>query len=181
MGLPQAPREEIHWFYLEDAMVAEACNGAVFRDDLGEFSKEREVLLQYYPNAVLRKKIAEKAHLVSQTGQYNLERSLKREDLVTASMILGLFQQSALELWHVLNKKYCPYYKWMYASGKTLLILPQLAEKFEKIQHFSLKDPGLLQEIEEIVSLFIKELQKQGYIVEIKEGNFLDDFIKEIL
>lgn len=181
MGLPEAPKEEMHWFYLEEYLLAEATNGAVFRDDLGEFTAIREALLAYYPPEVLRKKIGEKAHLVSQTGQYNLQRTLKRGDLVTAGIILAQFQVHSIELWHLLNKSYCPYYKWMYRKAKTLSILPHLSRKLAKIQSYSLNDPALFQEIEDIVAEFIIELQKQGYIKKTIEGNFLDDYIKEIV
>ena len=45
-----------------------------------DFSMTRESLLAFYPEDVRRKKIAARAAIMSQAGQYNLLRLIKRQD-----------------------------------------------------------------------------------------------------
>lgn len=181
LGIPHAPQEENHWFALEESQLAEASNGEVFHDPLGEFSQVRKDLLGYYPKGVLRQKLGQQAHVLAQTGQYNLARSVKRGDTLTASLVLWNFVEASLDMLCLLNARYAPYYKWKVATCKELEHLPDTLGKLEKLQECSLENPQLLEQIEEICGDFVGELKRQGYIEHIKAGNFLDDYVKELL
>lgn len=96
----------------EEWQLAEKVNGAVFRDDLGLFTQKREELLQYYPENIWRKKLANLLHEFSQYGQCNYARMMARGDYLTASLCINKAIESAMDIVYVLNKTYAPYYKW---------------------------------------------------------------------
>lgn len=174
------PVTDEDWLKLNDYQLAEVTNGEVFRDDLGQFTKVREELQNHYPVQVACKKIAEKAHIVSQTGQYNFARMLKRSDLITARIILSDFIKNTMELVFLLNKTYAPYYKWTYKKFASLPILSSLSQHFEEIEKLELTDKKVLDIIEKIVLDIINELKNQNYIASVNSSNFLDSYINEI-
>ncbi len=96
----------------EEWQLAEQVNGEVFRDDLGFFTPKREELLQYYPEGIWRKKLANLLHEFSQYGQCNYARMMARGDYLTASLCINKAIESAMDIVYILNKIYAPYYKW---------------------------------------------------------------------
>lgn len=179
-GMPHAPVTDTEWAFTPEHQLAQACNGKVFRDDLGQFTAVRNQILAHYPLEVLGKKLAEKAHLVSQTGQYNLQRTLKRGDTVTASLILSDFSRHTMEMLCLLHRTYAPFYKWTYKKLQELPNCSPFATKIAQITSLSLSDPQLCSVIEDIVSEIIALLHKQGFITQIQDGNFLDHYVQEI-
>lgn len=174
------PITDSDWLKLSAYQLAEATNGEIFCDNLGEFSKIRENLLNHFPLQVLCQKIAEQSHLVSQTGQYNFKRALKRKDFVTARIILSDFLKYTMDLVFLLNKIYPPYYKWTYKKFQTLPILSNLSDYFEEINSLNLTDEKISTIIESIVFEIITELKSQKFIENINNTNFLDFYVKEI-
>ena len=69
-----------------------------FLDNLGEFTKIRNELLNYYPEPMRQNKIATRLMNISQHGQYNYTRCLKRNDLVAANQCLYLFVDEVIHL-----------------------------------------------------------------------------------
>lgn len=180
LGLPHAPEIEDHWMLMEEHQLAQVTNGEVFVDNLGLFTKIREQLLAYYPSSVLNKRIAEKIHLVSQLGQYNFQRMLRRGDKVTAQIILADFMSHTMDLVFLLNKTYAPFYKWKLQKMKELPILSQISAKLEQLQTLPLESGTVVTVIEEIACQLIEQLKAQGYIEEILQGNFLDKYVHEV-
>lgn len=176
-SLPISPED---WYFLEDASLAHATNGQVFRDDLGQFSQIRTEFLRHYPLSVLGKKMAQKAHIVSQTGQYNLERTLKRGDFVTAQLILSQFLTSTMELCFLLSKTYAPFYKWTYKTFQKLYISRDITPIIEELTTLPLTSPKVTKGIEKMVAILIEELKQQNFVQSSKQGNFLDLYVKEI-
>ena len=68
-GLPEG---NLHWLSIPSWALAEATNGAVFRDDLGEFTRMREVLLHGMPEDVRLKKLAARCASMSRFAVINL-------------------------------------------------------------------------------------------------------------
>ena len=60
------------WMTTPDSCLAAATNGEVFRDDLGEFSRIRQSLLNM-PQDVRLKKLAGHLIMAAQAGQYNFQ------------------------------------------------------------------------------------------------------------
>lgn len=181
LGIPRVPQTENEWLFAEEEMLAEAVNGRVFRDDEGIFSAFRKSLLNYYPDSVWKKKIAQETALFSQTGQYNYFRMLKRKDFLAASVTLNRFAEHAMHLAYLLNRRYAPYYKWLGKGMQYFTRLSDIHEKLEKLLLFSAK--GQEQEcftlVEEIAGRFLEEL-KVEHLVE-GEDTYLEHYSAEIL
>ena len=132
-GRPGAPESLMEWLYTPEYSLACAVNGEVFRDDLGEFSSIRNVLKQGYPEDVRLKKLAARAALSAQSGQYNLERCIKRGEYGAAALALNEFVANALSMIFLLNKTYMPYYKWAFRAARELPKLSETAARLESV------------------------------------------------
>lgn len=112
-GVPQGWRQ---WLYTPSWALAQASNGAVFSDPLGEFSHIRRQILTGMPADVRYKKIAAKAALMAQSGQYNYPRCMKRGEKGAALLAAAEFVRNAAELWFLLEGRHMPYYKWSFRA-----------------------------------------------------------------
>ena len=108
---PQHARE---WLGLPESYLAVATNGKIFVGENTEFMKIRRHLLEFYPEDVRKKKIAANLIKMAHCGQINYDRMSKRKDAVAARLALDQFVQATIRTVYLLNKKYCPYYKWMW-------------------------------------------------------------------
>ncbi len=162
IGLNDIPATQNQWLFVEDYQLSAATNGRVFRDDLGEFTRIRRGLLKYYPMEVSAQKIAREAALIAQFGQYNYGRMLERKDKVTASMALSEFMKHTMYMVYLLNHKYAPFYKWMYRGMEDLPLLSRIRELLALIPELMVGDEKIFGIIEQIVSLIIAEMKKQG-------------------
>lgn len=122
-GLTQAPRDNMEWLRIPQSFLATAVNGRVFCDPLGEFSQIRNILKSFYPHDVLKKKLAAKAAIMAQSGQYNYPRSMKRGDSYAAYFACGEFVKTALSAIYLLNGEYMPFYKWAFRGAEKLTVL----------------------------------------------------------
>ena len=168
------------WLFIPEHFLAEATNGMVFRDDLGEFSKIRSVFLNYYPEDVRIKKIAARAATIAQSGQYNYSRCMRRSEIVAARLSLDEFIRNTQSMVYLLNKKYQPFYKWAFRGMETfdilaetrimienLVFLPIQKEAWHKENdylwgHMLNMDDKVVGLIEYICELIVKELLKQN-------------------
>ena len=104
------------WNDLDHACLATAVNGEVFRDDLGEFSAFRNLLLDYYPDDIWKLRIANRLHDFSSALQVNYARCMTRKDYVAAELCRLHGLEASMELFFLLKRKYPPYYKWTYRA-----------------------------------------------------------------
>lgn len=107
---------ESDWYKLDHSCLRTAVNGEVFRDDLGQFTAFRNLLLEYYPDRVWKTRIAEQLHLYASSLQVNYARCMSRGDIVAAELCRGQGLRSAMELYFLLKREYPPYYKWTYRA-----------------------------------------------------------------
>ena len=121
-GVPEKLRE---WLVIPEHYLAVATNGSVFEDRLGRFTEIREKLLEYYPEDVRLKKIAARAITMAHSGQCNYNRMMQRHDTVAAVLALSEFTRAALSMVYLLNKKYAPYYKWMWCGTDVMSETPE--------------------------------------------------------
>jgi len=167
------------WIYIPEHFLSEATNGRVFRDDLGEFSKIRSELFNYYPEDVRIKKIAARSAIMAQSGQYNYSRSMNRGETVAARLALDEFIKSTISMVYLLNRKYQPYYKWAYRGMENFVILSEIRKKIEELVLLPMQSDAWRKEddrlwmyklntndravmiIENICDLVVKELIKQ--------------------
>lgn len=120
IGLPHEPKDNLEWFRIPERFLATAANGQVFCDHKGTFSKIRSTLKRFYPEDVLKKKLAARAAVMAQSGQYNYPRCMKRGDACAAYLACGDFVKTALSAIYLLNEAYMPFYKWAFRGAEEL-------------------------------------------------------------
>ena len=130
-GCDGAPKTWQDWLYTNSAYFAEATNGEVFRDDLGEFTKIRNEILHGMPEDVRAKKIGSCSLKAAQSGQYNYARCIAHGEEGAAMLALFEFVTNAIELAFLLNRKHCPYYKWALRSMDGLDKFAELKQPLE--------------------------------------------------
>lgn len=111
-GCDGAPESELQWLSLPSHALAEATNGAVFRDDQGLFSSIRETLLNSMPEDVRLKKLAARVIAMAQAGQYNYPRCVRHGEYGAAMLAMTEFVNAACGAIYLLNRRHMPYYKW---------------------------------------------------------------------
>lgn len=152
------------WFSLDEQFLLEVTGGKIFFDNLGVMTALREKL-SYLPEDVRLKKLAGNLVLMAQSGQYNYARCVGRGDTAAAQLSLCEFVNAALKVIFLLNKKYIPYYKWVFRALSRLEILSSLGADLEFLIS-SGNGEALATEkaeiIEKIASLVIEELKNQG-------------------
>ena len=131
LRVPHVPRTWQEWHAIPEHHYAVCTNGAVFLDQLAtrgdrhpyaerpvtSLTTIRNSLLRYYPDDLRLKKIAARCALMAQSGQYNLLRSLKRDDPLTATLCAARFAEQACMLAHHLARRFTPFYKWVAPSA----------------------------------------------------------------
>lgn len=180
---------------VEEFQLAEATNGAVFADPLGEFSAVREKLLAYYPERVWRRKLAQSLHEFSQYAQSNYARMMARGDVLTAQICIGKAIESTMDIVFILNRTYAPYYKWKKKGMERFVVASQILPLLEEIirvpvqlevwerqaYHSSMvnKNDRCVELFEQIAIVLLEELKKQDLV----SGNdpFLERYIPQIL
>lgn len=160
-GQREGPETLMEWLHIPEYSLACAVNGAVFRDDLGEFSKIRKKLSDGYPEDVRLKKMAARAALMAQSGQYNYERCRKRGEYGAAAMALSEFVQNGLSMIFLLNRCYMPYYKWAFRASRELPVLSGTAKKLETLLTGGESREDSMGMIEAISGEIIGELKRQ--------------------
>ena len=162
IGFETIPNHPDEWLSIPESSLAACINGKVFRDPLGEFSSWRSRLLQFYPEDVRLKKIASRCMTIGQSGQYNLDRCLKRGDRFAAQYTETKFCADAISLLFLLNRTYTPFFKWMHRSLKGL---PGKGEWFHSriFELVSSHDPReKLVLVGRICNALVGELRRQG-------------------
>ena len=151
------------WFMVDEQFLLEATNGKIFFDNLGRITDIRNKL-SYLPEEVRLKKLAGNLLVMAQSGQYNYLRCIKRGETGAAQLAVTEFVHAALKVIFLLNRKYIPYYKWVFKALKNLEMLSHLHNELEYI----LSSPNDENEtkrktemIEKICAEIIKELQRQ--------------------
>jgi hypothetical protein len=161
-GRNGAPECWQDWLYTPSHYFAEATNGTVFCDPLGEFSRIREEIKNGMPEDVRLKKIASCALHMAQSGQYNYKRCISHGEIGAARLALNEFVKYCAEIVFLLEKRHAPYYKWIFRAMRSLQSLPHMADKLETLLTMP-HDETLMIElgIEEISSEIIAEFKRQ--------------------
>ena len=171
-GKENGPETLDEWRMIPETNLSIVTNGSVFSDPLGEFTKIRNRLLEYYPEDIRLDKIASRCMKIAQSGQYNLGRCLKRGEFVAARIAEAEFVNESIYMIYLLNKKYMPFYKWMH---KDMQFLPILGKEVHNLLNnlISIQNSEKPETAEKICGLIINELKIQG-ISENKSDFLLD-------
>lgn len=177
-GGPEGPHTLDEWRRVPEHFLATATNGVVFWDPSGAFSAVRQRLLAFYPEDIRLKKMAARAAVMAQAGQYNYPRSLRRGAHVPAALALAAFLQAAMSMVYLLNRRYAPFYKWMQRGLYDLPRLSHIARQTERLS-CSLDGAANQQTIETICAAIADELHRQG--LSASSSGFLLDHGQELL
>lgn len=158
IGSANPPQTINDWQKIPETALATVTNGEVFLDNLGEFTKIREQLLNYYPEPIRQNKIATRLMNISQHGQYNYIRCLRRNDLVAANQCLYLFVDEAIHLVFLLNRRYKIFYKW---ANKALLDLKILGNEIHKLLQDMVFAQNKIPYVRKICKVLADELRNQ--------------------
>jgi hypothetical protein len=173
-GLPGAPETWRQWMRIPAWSLAAATAGEVFYDAPGTFTRIREELRTGMPEDVRVKKIAARAALMAQSGQYNFSRCLRHGETAAARLAAGEFVRECLGMIFLLNRRHMPFYKWAFRALGELELLSEQKSALEEI----LTDPTR-ERIEAVSAAVIETLRAQG----LTEGHwdFLEPHAYEIM
>lgn len=165
-GLDHAPADNMEWFRIPERFLATAVNGQVFMDNYGRFSQIRSGLQKFYPEDVVKKKLAARCAVMAQSGQYNYGRSMKRGDGQAAYLACAEFVRTAMSAIYLLNEAYMPYYKWIFRGARDFNVLRNAVERLKEIT--MLPDRGenggrKVQMIEEVCVDVGRQLNRRGF------------------
>ena len=161
LGREDAPDTAAQWFALPETYLSVVTNGKVFLDFPGEFTRIREKLLAFYPEDVRIKKIAARAAVMAQSGQYNYLRCVRRGETVAAELALCEFIRAGISMIYLLNRRYMPFYKWAHRGLRDLGRLSSLAASFEFLAGNNDSEEKT-EKIEYISETVLQELAAQG-------------------
>lgn len=155
------------WYTVPEYFLAVATNGEVFTDPSGQFSSFRQSLLNFYPDDVMKKKLAARFAVMAQSGQYNLLRMLKRNDTAAAFLAVSRFVESTIAALYLMHGRYMPFYKWAFHGMKELPDGAYIAEKLNDVLSLNIpQGAGILQNAEAAVEVVCVEmmslLQRKG-------------------
>ncbi|MGI6205214.1 MAG: DUF4037 domain-containing protein [Anaerovoracaceae bacterium] len=160
------PDSNVKWLKIPENFLSIATNGEIWEDRLGEMTRIREALLDFYPEDVLRKKLAARAAIMAQAGQYNYGRCMKRGDIPAAYLACHKFVDAALSAVFLLNRVYMPYYKWSFRAAQELPEMKMTVDKLSALTKISDKmENAKLKEaiIEDICKDVGRALNAQGF------------------
>lgn len=182
IGAPGVPDNNVDWLFIPETSIATVTNGKVFIDYLGEFTKIREGLLNFYPEDIFRKKLAARMAMMSQTGQYNYERCMIRKEGGAAYLSCAEFIKMTISAVYLINHRYMPFYKWTFRGMGQLEHLSDIGKMLEMLAQI----PDVLENtrrktdlIEEICIKVRDELIRQGIIDGIDP--FLNNHCRQVM
>ena len=156
-GCSGPPETWQQWLTIPSHYLAEAAAGQVFYDGDGRFTAMREQIAFGMPEDGRLKKIAARAALMAQSGQYNFSRCLRHGETAAARLAADEFVRQTLEMAFLLNRRHMPYYKWVFRAMRELPQLSELGAELETL----LTEPTA-ERIETISAAVIARLKEEG-------------------
>ncbi len=182
IGCTGVPKTNIEWLLIPENSLCTAVNGKVFEDNLGEFTAIRNELIKFYPRDIFLKKLVARMAVMSQAGQYNYGRCMKRGEFAAAYLACSEFIKAAVSAVYLLNKKYMPFYKWMFRGMEELNLLSDIKVLLEElvllqdIPENSIKKVNL---IETVCIRIREELNRQS--IALGKDDFLQNICYEVM
>lgn len=165
------PISDIDFLKIPESFLATVTNGEIFLDNCKLFSAYRKYLLDFYPEDVIRKKLAAYLFQMAQAGQYNLKRSLDRSDISATFFAKAEFMEALFGVLFLFAKVYMPYYKLRYKRLVQINYYP--GQLFEDMNKFILEnDKKDLLYLSEKLSIYVKDILKYRSITRSN-----DDFL----
>lgn len=179
-GSPDGALSPRQWLTVPEQALAEATNGRLFFDHLGEVTRIRDAL-SVFPEDIRLKRLSGHLLLMAQSGQYNYLRCLDHGESAAAQLAVTEFVRSCISVIFLLNRRYQLYYKWVFRAMRELPLLPELNTPLEHLlcsgnaPDDAVEKSALIEELsalivdqlvaQKLTSLRSKELERQAYAV----------------
>ena len=177
-GTGDVPETNADWLAIAPLYLAEATNGAVFSDPLGEFSRIRRALLSP-PEDVRLARLASSLFYMAQAGQYNYPRCIRHGEYAAAATALSDFAKSAAETVFFLNRRHPPYYKWLFRGLRELPLLGELEEDLTGLLRAPFDAEQNVPVIERIAERIAAALREEG-LATLEEDCYLEPYAREV-
>ena len=168
------------WLTVPEQALAEATNGRLFFDHLGEVTRIRDTL-SVFPEEIRLKRLSGHLLLMAQSGQYNYLRCLDHGESAAAQLAVTEFVKSCISVIFLMNRRYQLYYKWVFRAMRELSLLSELNAPLEFLLSSgntpddAVEKSSLIEEIsariadqlrtQKLTSLRGNELELQAYAV----------------
>ena len=129
-GTPDGCLTLSQWITVPEQSLLEVTNGELFFDSFRQLTEARG-RLAFFPEDVMKKKLAGQLLLMGQSGQYNYLRCIRHGEKAAAQLAAVEFVKSTASVLFLLNRRYQPYYKWCFRAMRSLPRLSILAELLE--------------------------------------------------
>lgn len=145
-----------YYLHIAPFYLLNACNGEVFEDNFGEFTKIRNILRKGYPEDIRLKKLSIASIGAHQEGAYNYDRMINRNDIGAANLCLYAFIKDVISIIYLMNNAYEPYYKWAFRGIDDLRELKNL-----KSDLITLIDNGRYEDKHELIHKIIYNIEEE--------------------
>ncbi len=108
------------WLRLSDWQLRTVTNGEIFDGDGSVFGNIYRNLKKGYPESVKKRKMAQLLGEMSQSGQYNYQRMMRRQDVYGAAFMLHGFESHVIQFLYLVNDEYAPHDKWLMKVAESL-------------------------------------------------------------
>lgn len=187
LGTTTGPNTDLEYRDIPQYLLSSFTNGQIFIDEIGKLTEIRKKV-QFYPRDIRYNMIATRCMIIAREGLYNYSRMIKRKEFVASNLALSKTIEAMIEMYFLIYKKYCPYYKWQHRMLKDIDI-----NAYELIDNL-VKDTTTQNQkydiIEKICSDIIDKLEEQqiiirvndyiGYYGPIIQSRINDDYIRDL-
>ncbi len=165
IGRTDPPATSHDWLDIAEEDLIHITNGKVFCDDLGEFSHIRNVISNYYPDDVWKRRIAHWCRYASGMGLYAMRRAHARRNWPYAFTTFARTMKFTLELVHLLNRTYFSYDKWLFPLFcKLPKVAPEMRPLIEQAVEPGTSWPDRIALFEQAHDLVDRSLVEQNII-----------------
>ncbi|MDK9580518.1 DUF4037 domain-containing protein [Sneathia sanguinegens] len=166
LGTTRGPKTDEDFLNIPEYLLSSFTNGEIFIDELGIITEVRKKV-EFYPRDIRYNRIATRCMNASREGLYNYERCLKRNEMVACNQALSKFIEETIELYYLIYKKYCPYYKWYHRMLKTFD--EKAANFYDRLVDSKTSSQEKLNIISMICSDIIDKLEKEEIIIRVSD------------
>lgn len=123
-GIKELPLQEVDWLKVSEQHLLEFTAGVVYKDEIGELTRARE-LLGYYPDNVLRFLLMKEWNTIG-GDWFPIGRIGERGDELGLRIQVARLVQRFMRIAFMVNRTYFPYKKWFGTKFKDLPIASKI-------------------------------------------------------
>ncbi|MFB9327083.1 DUF4037 domain-containing protein [Paenibacillus aurantiacus] len=161
IGVTYAPVSDTEWLNISEEKLFEITHYPIFYDEFGEMSNRFDSFKKYYSEDVWKKRLASHLQEAWKWDVQYVKRSVKRGDIISASLLWGRYVEHIMKVVFLLNHRYAPYEKWLY---REFLKLPLFGQQVGEIISRGVHHPADISKLtEDIEKIIIEELENLSF------------------